>query len=380
MLLTHHLLLRFGGLFTWFCVCVVAASVPFFQEELAERGHLPSLWLALATFGAGYWHLSRTLGQRHSASKVLTLALLTVAALIVSWSSRSALGGVLLLVVAGVSPWVLPLRYSVPWVVVQTVVLALLVSVFVRFDVSDALVYFGLFLGYSTFTFVTSVVGRRQLQAKEELRQVNSELRATQTLLAESSRMAERVRIARELHDLVGHHLTALSLNLEVASHLARGKAQEHIRKSQSLAKLLLGDVREVVGSMRKDDSLELTRALQSLAEGVPRPQIHMTIPEEFTVEDPRRAQVLLRCTQEIITNAVKHANADNLWITFRSADGGLEIEARDDGQGVSRLSQGNGLAGMAERLKALGGRLAVDSDVGKGFRLDAWMPAESVL
>src|SRR3546814_12036878 len=75
----------------------------------------------------------------------------------------------------------------------------------------------------------------------------NSELRATRALLAESSRLSERMRISRELHDLLGHHLTALSLNLEVATHVSSGKAQEHVRQAHTLAKLLLTDVREAV-------------------------------------------------------------------------------------------------------------------------------------
>ena len=76
---------------------------------------------------------------------------------------------------------------------------------------------------------------------------LNAELRATQQLVVDSSKIAERMRIARELHDLLGHHLTGLSLNLEVASHLTQGQTQEHIQTAQSVTKLLLEDVREVV-------------------------------------------------------------------------------------------------------------------------------------
>jgi signal transduction histidine kinase len=71
---------------------------------------------------------------------------------------------------------------------------------------------------------------------REVQRRLNSELRATRALLAESSRIAERMRIARDLHDLIGHHLTALSLNLEVASHLTNEAAGAHVRKAQSTA------------------------------------------------------------------------------------------------------------------------------------------------
>ena len=81
-------------------------------------------------------------------------------------------------------------------------------------------------------------------------------------LLEISSRTTERLRIARDLHDLLGHHLTALSLNLEVASHLATGEANEQIEKSKAITKLLLGDVRDVVSRLRNDEPVDLGAAI----------------------------------------------------------------------------------------------------------------------
>ena len=78
-------------------------------------------------------------------------------------------------------------------------------------------------------------------QAREEQRRLNAELRATRALLAESTRINERTRISRELHDLLGHHLTALSLNLEVASHVTEGKAQELKGEAQQVAGTVKG-------------------------------------------------------------------------------------------------------------------------------------------
>jgi signal transduction histidine kinase len=227
--------------------------------------------------------------------------------------------------------------------------------------------------------FVTSVVAKQQAEAREDQRRLNSELRATRTLLAESSRLAERMRISRELHDLIGHHLTALSLNLEVASHLVSGQAQDHVRQAQSVAKLLLGDVREVVSQLRDEDSIDLTQALQNLVEGVPGLAIHLELPPRFSVDDPKRAQVLLRCAQEIITNTVRHAGARNLWLRFeRSGDQRqMAIHARDDGRGASQVKPGNGLAGMRERLAQYGGRLDIVTAKDQGFALDAWLPLE---
>ena len=137
----------------------------------------------------------------------------------------------------------------------------------------------GLFLGISLFAFMSGVVALRQHIARDALRKVNSELRATQALLADNTRIAERVRIARELHDLVGHHLTRLTLNLEVATHLVEGKALEHVQQAHSLAKLLLADVREVVNDMRVDDKVDLAAALRTLVSGVPEPAIHLDLP-----------------------------------------------------------------------------------------------------
>src|SRR4030095_14137207 len=104
----------------------------------------------------------------------------------------------------------------------------------------------------------TGDVAMRETRARQELARVHAELRATQGLLAESVREAERVRISREVHDTLGHHLAALSVNLEVATHLAQGKAAEHVGQAHTLAKRLLADIRNVVGTLREDRAVDL--------------------------------------------------------------------------------------------------------------------------
>jgi signal transduction histidine kinase len=283
------------------------------------------------------------------------------------------------MLIAGVVPWTLPFWPGVAWVFLQSFSLIPIFVVFLPYSVFDAIVQCSLYLGFSAFTYVTSLVAKQQTDSREEQRRLNSELRATRTLLTESSRIAERMRISRELHDLVGHHLTALSLNLEVASHLVSGGAQEHVRQAQSVAKLLLSDVREVVSQLRDDDAIDLTEALKTLVEGVPGLDIHLELPPRFSVDDPRRAQVLLRCAQEIITNTVRHAGARNLWLSFeRTGANELAIHARDDGRGAGELHQGNGLTGMRERLAQIGGRLNITTARDRGFALDAWVPLEA--
>jgi len=371
-------LLRYAGLFLWFC-----AGIPLllmrviYPHPLSYELYIA--WFMLhGLFGLMYWNLMRYMPERTSIGhRVLYLSILTGCALGISAVSQSLMGGILLLIVAVMLPWMLTIVPAVSWLIGQNILLAVTLSRIPEVSLSDASMEAGLFLGISMFAFMSSVVVLRQNVVRDELRKVNSELHATQSLLAENTRIAERVRIARELHDLVGHHLTALTLNLEVVTHLADGKVLEHVQQAHSLARLLLADVREVVSDMRQDDMVNLADALNTLIEGVPRPRIHLDLPSEEVMTEPQRAQVLLRCVQEMITNSVRHAKAGNLWIRLSSTRDGLAMSARDDGIGADKVAIGNGLLGMAERLKQLGGKLEIESEPGTGFALHAWLPTE---
>lgn len=372
-------LLRYAGLFTWLCASIPLFLIGFLYET--PLGWQPYFiwWILHLVFGLTYWNQVRTLPVRSSLShRLVTVSVLTICSLGISMVAQTSLGGILLLIVAGLLPWMLAPAPALTWLLVQNVLLVVVLHSIPDIGFSLAAMTGGLFLGISLFAFMSGVVTLRQHAARDELRKVNSELRATQALLAENTRIAERVRIARELHDLVGHHLTALTLNLEVATHLVDGKALEHVQQAHSLAKLLLIDVREVVSDMREDDKVELAAALRTLVEGVPEPRIHLDLPTELSMTDPLRAQVMLRCAQEMITNSLRHARAKNLWISLVHDENGVAMIARDDGRGTDAIEVGNGLKGMTERLRQLGGELKIESSPGAGFSLHAWVPAEA--
>ena len=373
-------LLRYAGLFAWLCAAIpLLLMYAWYAEPLGQEQYL-GWWILHILFGFTYWNQVRELPVRTSMPhRVLTVSVLTVTALGVSLTSETALGGILLLIIGGLLPWMLPLPWAIAWLLGQNVALVAVLSNISDIPLSDAALTGGLFLAVSLFAFMSGVVALRQNESRDELRKVNSELRATQALLADNTRIAERVRIARELHDLVGHHLTALTLNLEVATHLVEGKALEHVQQAHSLAKLLLADVREVVSEMRLDDKVDLSAALQTLVTGMPEPRIHLDLPLEVALTDPVRAQVMLRCAQEMITNSVRHAQASNLWIGLAHDSKRVTLAARDDGQGTKQLERGNGLNGMSERLEALGGGLEIEARPGAGFRLSAWVPVENI-
>jgi len=376
----HIRLLRYAGLFTYICV-----GIPLLWDSVRapEEAGDPTdrvWWMSsYVVFGLAYWGVTRDLGGRKAWQlKIPLLLLMNVSAIAINHFSHSGLSGILMGVIAGVLPWIMPFWPGLVWVIVQNFSLAPITAMLPGYGWFAALFQSALYLGFSGFTYITSLVARQQNDSREEQRRLNSELRATRTLLTESSRIAERMRISRELHDLVGHHLTALSLNLEVASHLVGGAAQDHVRQAQTVAKLLLSDVREVVSQLREDDAIDLTEALKTLVEGVPGITIHLDLPPRFSVDDPRRAQVLLRCAQEIITNTVRHAAARNLWLRFERTEANeLAMHAHDDGRGAGQLRQGNGLTGMRERLAQIGGRLNITTARDQGFALDAWLPLE---
>jgi signal transduction histidine kinase len=379
----HIRLLRITGLVAYLC-----DGTPLFTRWATERLdllHRPNFALLLCllfylVFGVLYLLVTNNLGSRtHVGARLCGLLLMTAAALLVGWYSHSGLSAILLVVVSVILPWVVPFWISVAWMVLQALCLTALFSTFPelqKYSLTLAFLQACIYTAFSGLVFVVSTVASQQADEREAQRRLNSELRATRALLAESTRIAERMRIARELHDLIGHHLTALSLNLEVASHLSNESASVHVRKAQSTARLLLADVREAVSELRQDDAIDLTQALQSLIDGVPSLHVHLTIPPRFSVEDPRRAQVLLRCVQEIITNTARHAGARNLWLAFTYEDETLlSLCARDDGRGASGITPGNGLSGMRERLAEFGGNVIMESGVGQGFALSIRLP-----
>ncbi|MGX5671859.1 sensor histidine kinase [Thermomonas sp. XSG] len=375
----HTRLLRYAGLFTW---AMVGLPLLYFWLRPQQVGGGENLampwqgWVAYLAFGAGYVWLTRNLGgRRRSAADYLLLLVLTVAALGVSYFSGTGMGSVLLMVAACVFPWLLPLPLGVVWLLVSQLAVA---PVFIRwlgFPPMEALMQSMLYAGFSGFVFVVSLVALQQAQAREEQRRLNAELRATRALLADSARVNERTRISRELHDLLGHHLTALSLNLEVAGHLSEGRVREHVQQAHTLARLLLTDVREAVSQLREGGAIDLGAALRPLAENVPKLAIEMDIEQPLTVDDPERAHVLLRCAQEAITNAVRHAGASRLWLAARRDGHNIVLQVRDDGRGSDQVLPGNGLRGLGERLRQHGGRLDIATRRGQGFQLTITLP-----
>lgn len=213
-------------------------------------------------------------------------------------------------------------------------------------------------------------------RARAALARTHAELLATRGLLSEAARGQERLRLSRELHDVAGHKLTALRLNLAALGHNRRLDVIETVALCSRLTEELLDDLRGVVHQLRLHDGLELGPTLARMAAPFPRPDVHLEVEPDARVRTLEQADAILRAFQEGLTNAARHGEANHLWARLYRHDGHLVLELRDDGHGIGAgAAPGHGLGGMRERLHAVGGALAFGPSDGGGFLLRASVP-----
>jgi signal transduction histidine kinase len=316
------------------------------------------IWsIAFAAFGAGLLAPARL--------PVLAMQVAAVTAMVLTLCD--GFEGTLLVMVAMQLGALLPRRTAILWIVAQTLLLGTAIGF--HWTPRAAFLITPPYLGFQLLAYLA-------LEALARESATNAELRATQSIIAGSTRLGERLRISRELHDTVGHHLTALSLHLEAALQRSTPPAKEHVETAQSLARQLLQEVRGIVATMSEPPGIDLAAALQTLTAAVPRPRVHLSVEPSIRIEDPERARVVVRCTQEIVTNAARHSAAENLWIVIDREGDAVRIRAHDDGRGSERVPEGFGLRAMRERVEGAGGRLQIETQPGAGFDVIALVPA----
>jgi signal transduction histidine kinase len=229
---------------------------------------------------------------------------------------------------------------------------------------------------FQLFAIVASWYAVTAQRSRDELAATNLELLATRSLLAQSVRDSERLRLARELHDVAGHSLTALKLNLRALQRQPALADDAQLALCARLADELLGDIRGLVQQMRLHDGVELGELMQRLAAPFPKPRLHMDLEPGLRVPSLEQAETVLRTVQEALTNAARHGGADNLYLHMHRESDRLRLDIRDDGRGAGgALCFGNGLTGMRERLQAAGGGFEAQGGAGRGVNISAWLP-----
>jgi two-component system, NarL family, sensor histidine kinase DesK len=204
---------------------------------------------------------------------------------------------------------------------------------------------------------------------------VNRQLRSAREELARLAVSEERLRIARDLHDLLGHTLSVVVLKSELAAKLVErdpARARAELDEVQEVTRRALAEVREAVHSYRH---LALDEALAGARAQLDAAGIECSL-EESDVPLPADVEAVLAWTvREGATNVVRHSGARRCAIRVLAGDGEAAVEVEDDGRSSGTDVAGSGLAGLAERAEHAHGRLEAGTRPGGGFRLAVSVP-----
>lgn len=354
-------LLRAAGLAVWVVVGAPSWSRLLDAPEDVGGGR-PAVWVVCyALFAVCFAAASRE--RLATRPRLALLAAQSALAVALAALGMPHFEGALFAVVAAEAALLLAPSPSLAWAAAQG--LALFPLVWPSHGTLGALKATLEYAAFAAFANLVFALFRRERAARVELAAANAELVATRALLAESARKAERLRLAREVHDAIGHGLTAASVHLQLASRLEDPK--EPLKEAQAAVKATLEEVRALVRAERDEGPLDLAAAVRGLGGALKSPRVHVDAPATVRVKDPERAHALYRSAQEALTNAVRHARAENVWIELSETS----VRVRDDGRGADALILGSGLRGLRERVEALGGALAIDARPGEGVRID---------
>jgi signal transduction histidine kinase len=218
----------------------------------------------------------------------------------------------------------------------------------------------------------------------QELRDANEKLRENAMQAGELAATRERNRMAREIHDSLGHCLTVVHVQLEAARATLdhdRDHAMDALAKAQSMTHSGLQEIRRSVSSLRTSPLHDrpIADALQQLVteSRVVGLVTELTVLGEVRHVSPLVAVTLYRAGQEGLTNSRKHARATlvRLLLDFRET-GAVRLTVSDDGAGAGHVLDGFGLLGLRERAQLLGGEARVRTSLGEGFVLEVEVPA----
>ncbi|HET6434676.1 MAG TPA: sensor histidine kinase [Xanthomonadaceae bacterium] len=205
----------------------------------------------------------------------------------------------------------------------------------------------------------------------------DAELKLSQDEVRRLAATAERERIGRDLHDLLGHTLSLITLKLELARKLAARDAEASLRElteAERVARHALAEVRSAVTGIRSADLAAELASARLLLESSRTHLDYAPPPPDLPPEIERALALVLR---EAATNVARHARASRVQVACLREGKAVELIVRDDGVGgVAR--DGNGLAGMRDRVRALGGTLAIESPRGQGTVLRVRVPLSS--
>ncbi len=242
------------------------------------------------------------------------------------------------------------------------------------------------------FTLIFTSIAVRESSARSEIQRLATDLRQANHRLAEYAAqveelatMRERNRVAREIHDNLGHYLTVVNVQLEAAKivmHSQPAKAQDALDKAQALTQEGLTAVRHSVSALRESplENQTLAEAIASLAAELRESGLvtELTIEGEPAIREPKIELTLYRAVQEGLTNVRKHARASRVDICLRYLPQETSLTVQDNGVGTHLSEESNGrfgLIGIQERVQLLNGRMTITTAPQQGFQFTITLP-----
>ena len=219
----------------------------------------------------------------------------------------------------------------------------------------------------------------------KDLEATNEQLRLYASQIEDLTLSRERNRMAREIHDGLGHYLTTIGMQIKAAQAIMKknpNEAAELLRTAEMLSTDALKDVRNSVSALRDTSNLEepllsrIKRLLRPFENTGYNTQVDIT--GEETTLSPEVEVLLFRSLQEGLSNIGKHSNAKNIKVNIAyHKEGNVSLEISDDGSGEKKIDGGYGIQGIRERVEHLNGTVEISADKNKGFSLRVTVPGK---
>lgn len=220
---------------------------------------------------------------------------------------------------------------------------------------------------------------------KHKVDKLNKELELSYKKLKEQSEKIEeltiakeRNRVAREIHDNLGHSLVALNMTLDVAEKtIGRDmeKAKELILKSQKLVKESMDNLRKAVYALKEEKHERFTKSIEEMAENIEstgKVKVILNINDKSESLSPEYKEILYFTIKEALTNSIKHGKADEIRIDL-SLEENVKLIIKDNGIGCKNLVKGNGILGLESRIKDYNGKMSFITN--DGFMIELSLP-----
>lgn len=370
---------------------LVAVGIGFFTYDLSDFRLWLSVVLAMVYLMLTWGIEFDELGWLRNL-KIGLLALIPLTLILLGVNGWAAI--LMLFVLCATVMYTLPERNGYIWIGILCLFIVL-VYLTIWADDGDLFVAFGTVAG---FLFIGSAASGqvKALEAEQKSRHLLQQLQNAHQQLQERADQAEelaitneRNRLAREVHDTLGHQLTVAAVQLEGAQKLIDREPQKAMAMVGTVREQILeglSELRRTVSALRApiEEDLSLPSALPRLVqnfESATNIKTELSITNELPELSGQQRHALYRAAQELLTNIQKHAQASHAWINLSAAGGHTTLAVEDNGRGIQNGADttGFGLRGLRERVTQVGGTVSFDNRTGSGTAVTVSLPVSEL-